>query len=723
MLLGFASGYKGYRVLNIETMEIKTVANLSKIDETIFPAKQAATLAFSAPFHVTDNLMDNIREDPQELTNNRKFSTIARSNQTYTDYPADSKHRQSPRLIDKKRAGASINDQAPAPKRQAAPSLPAIMLSHLIASNPFNDQGLIKLLQDTRSLAKDKSDREVDLEETYLLLADIAQSDSSYTPKNYKQAQLCPQADKWVASHKKEADSLIGKGTFEFTDSIPPGTKPLRTKAVYKIKEGRNETIYKTRITAIGTSQKYGIDYTETFAPTISWPAIRLMLSLFASRMMHIHHVDINTAFLNGELDEIIYIFTPDGVPTPNGERYARLLRALYGLKQAGRQWVLLLCEKLKGFKLIQETGHLCLFYKDTPEGPVYIFFYVDDIVVASESLKVVQDTKSYILSTFEGKDLGPITRIIGINVDYDQPKGLLSLQASHYIDASLARFALSELHPRSTPMDADYLAKLETPEFINSPAADVTMFLQLIGTLIYMSVTTRPDISTAVSILARHSQNPKLIHLQSVIRVFQYLIGTKDFALKLGTAPDQGLISFCDSDYANSPHVDQKKSRTGYCIFYKGGLITWYSKLQSITTDSTSYAEYIAFYDDTIGVEILRQTLAGINKAEEFPTLAFNDNFSAERILRKEQPSGNHRHFDYKYHYSKSRIGNSVLPIHITSASNISDHFTKPLSKNEFIKHRSSLSDPSSIDMADLIKQGLSFRKHITPEYLHLQE
>jgi hypothetical protein len=186
---------------------------------------------------------------------------------------------------------------------------------------------------------------------------------------------------------------------------------------------------------------------------------------------------------------------------------------------------------------------------------------------------------------------------------------------------------------------------------------------------------------------------------------------------------PNQGLISFCDSDFANSPHKDQKRSRTGYCIFYQGGLITWYSKLQTISTDSTSYAEYIAFYQNTIGVEINRQTLAGIERPETNPTLAFNDNFSAERILRKEQPAGNHRHFDYKYHYSKSRVGISILPLHIESSLNVSDHFTKPLSKNEFKKHVKSLLDPSTIDLNALVQQGLAFRKHMTSEYKHLQE
>jgi len=150
---------------------------------------------------------------------------------------------------------------------------------------------------------------------------------------------------------------------------------------------------------------------------------------------------------------------------------------------------------------------------------------------------------------------------------------------------------------------------------------------------------------------------------------------------------------------------------------------VNWYSKLQTITTDSTAYSEYLAIYENTKEVEVQRQILAGILLAEPFPTLVFNDNFAADRILRKEQPSGNHRHFDQKYHYSKTRIGVTILPMHVESKANVADHFTKPLSKNEFIKHVATLADPSTLDIQSLVNQGLTFRKYVPEEYKHLQQ
>ena len=250
-----------------------------------------------------------------------------------------------------------------------------------------------------------------------------------------------PEAPYWKEAINDEVESTLQNHTWELVD-LPPGSKPLGYKWIFKKKMKANGSIdkYKVRLVIKGYKQREGLDYFDTYSPVTRISSIRMLIAIAAIHNLEIHQMDVKTTFLNGDLDEEIYMEQPEGIIVPGQEKkVCRLVKSLYGLKQAPVQWH----EKIdsvmmtNGFK-INECDK-CVYVKNTEHGFVIICLYVDDILIMGSNNEVIKTTKEMFNNKFDMKDLGVVDVILGIKISKTS-NGLI-LSQSHYIEKILKKF------------------------------------------------------------------------------------------------------------------------------------------------------------------------------------------------------------------------------------------------------------------------------------------
>ena len=218
-------------------------------------------------------------------------------------------------------------------------------------------------------------------------------------PKSISEAYASSDAEYWKDAVRSEMDSIIANGTWEITDR-PFGCKPIGCKWIFKKKLRPDGTIekYKARLVAKGYTQKEGEDFFDTYSPVARLTTIRVLLSLAASYGFHVHQMDVKTAFLNGELDEEIYMEQPDGFVVPGQEgKVCKLMKSLYGLKQAPKQWHEKFEKTLTSAGFVVNEADKCVYYRFGGGEGVILCLYVDDILIFGTSIAVVKDLKSFL--------------------------------------------------------------------------------------------------------------------------------------------------------------------------------------------------------------------------------------------------------------------------------------------------------------------------------------
>ena len=239
-------------------------------------------------------------------------------------------------------------------------------------------------------------------------------------PQSFKEAMSSPEAPPyWKEAINNEVESILQNHTWELVD-LPLGSKPLGYKWIFKKKMKADGSIdkYKAKLVIKGYKQKEGLDYFDTYSPVTRISSIRMLVDIAAIHNLEIHQKDVKTAFLNGDLDEEIYMEQPEGFDVPGQEKkVCRLVKSLYGLKQAPMQWH----EKFdsvmmtNGFK-INECDK-CVYVKNTERGFVIIFLYVDDILIMGSNNEIIKTTKDMFNNKFDMKDLGVADVILEIKI------------------------------------------------------------------------------------------------------------------------------------------------------------------------------------------------------------------------------------------------------------------------------------------------------------------
>ena len=490
-------------------------------------------------------------------------------------------------------------------------------------------------------------------------------------PRSYKQAIKSDESPHWLKAMELELASHAENNTWTLAP-LPPGRKCVASKWVFthKYDAQGNVTKHKARLVAVGTTQKHGVDYTDTFSPVVRWETIRLLLSIALERQWVVDQLDVTTAFLYGTIDHEIYMKQPPGFVDHDHPNYVcKLNRSIYGLKQSPRIWNVRLSECVKQFGLIQSQLDPCIFYSQTDD--LLFVEFVDDILVTGTPERR-HALKNALAKEFKIKDEGPVSHFLNVNIARNGDH--LTLSQRSYITKILERFNMSECHTSPLPAnssDLDVNAKPLPPE---------KPYRQLIGALVYLAHTTRPDIAFVTGLLARQVQSPSLHHWKVATRVLRYLKGTLDLGITMHRSQTTTINAFVDSDYGGDKPT--RRSTTGYAVFCGDNLISWHSKLQPIVADSTMEAEYIALWSTIKEVRYIRNLLTEIGHAPTQPALVFEDN---QACLKLAEGTGTFhprsKHIDIRYHASREAVNSGIIKLnYIQSKQNIADLFTKIL-------------------------------------------
>ncbi|KAG8492422.1 hypothetical protein CXB51_009695 [Gossypium anomalum] len=393
----------------------------------------------------------------------------------------------------------------------------------------------------------------------------------------------------WKQAMDDEIAMIEKNKTWELVPR-PTNRKVIGVKWVYRAKQNADGSLnkLKARLVVKGFSQKYGLDYMETFAPVARLDTIRLLIALAAQKQWKIHQLDVKSAFLNGLLQEEIYIDQPQGFVVSGKEQMVyKLKKALYGLKQAPRAWYTKIDSYLLSLGFERSISEPTLYVKKKQaETQLIVFLYVDDLLVTGGDRNMLADFKAKMKDTFEMSDLGQMIYFLGMEVQ--QTHSGIFLGQKTFAAKILSKFSMENCKPTSTPMAVG--AKLSSQEgYEQVSEAD---YRSLVGFLLYLTAT-RPDIMYSVSVLSRFMHCCNKQHLQAAKRVLRYIKGTLSYGLKFSRNEDLKLIGYTDSDWTGSK--DDMKSTSGYAFTLGSAMFCWSSKKQSIVAQSTAEAEYVA--------------------------------------------------------------------------------------------------------------------------------
>ena len=501
-------------------------------------------------------------------------------------------------------------------------------------------------------------------------------------PKSFTEAVNSAEKEDWIMAMDNEMRSLKENETWELA-SLPPNRKALRCKWVFRLKpKTQNQPkTYKARLVVKGFEQQYGVDYLETFAPVVKLSSVRTLLALAVHENHYVHQMDVKTAFLNGDIEEEIYMTQPEGYEDksfPNAVCY--LKKSLYGLKQAPRNWYKKIDPVLQSVgvsRSVADNGIYCGVVNDVC---IRIALYVDDLIISCAEAALLQKVKKSLESHFKMKDLGAVSHCLGIEIDYSRDRGSMFLSQQRSISTVLSRFGMNNCKPVTTPMEAS----LKLPEAADCTGEALNVpYRSAVGSLMYIMLGTRPDLSYAVGRVSRYLEKPEKLHWAAVKRIFRYLKGTADVGLRFQREISPTLTGFSDADWANS--VD-RKSISGYAFLLGGSLISWASKKQATVALSSTEAETVATTEAAREAQWLIKLLKDLHKIQGGAIQIYVDNQPSMALLKREGHHGRTKHIDVKYLYVQELVEHKKVELEYCPTEEMAaDFLTKPLPR---LKH-----------------------------------
>ena len=505
-------------------------------------------------------------------------------------------------------------------------------------------------------------------------------------PQNFAEAMRSPESEQWLEAAQAEYKSLIDNDTWELV-TLPESRRAIDSKWVFKAKYDKDGIVdrFKGRLVARGFEQKAGIDYEETYAPVVKYPSLRALLSYAVSKDMVIHQMDVVTAFLNGHLEEEIFMKQPVGFIKSGQENLVcKLKKSLYGLKQAPRCWNAVLDKYLKSIRFLQSPADQCVYVRNDKDIQTIIAVYVDDLVVMSDDINDLQNVKRALAGRFQMKDLGDLSYCLGISVQRDGTT--MKLYQKNYVEQLLKTFGMDSCNPVTTPSAVD--VKLVKSD--GSRSVDPVKYQSIIGSLLYLAMATRPDIAHSVGVLSKFNSCPSETHLTAAKRVIRYLKGTADYGIVYGKSGSD-TIGYTDASWGDDN--DDRHSTTGVVFLSSGGPINWLSKRQTTVALSTAESEYIALFEGTKEAVWLRQLYNSIGQQSSTPLTIRVDNTSADAIANNSKSSKRVKHMDIKYHFVREAIADKAIATSYCSTEcMLADILTKSLPRPRFMTLRDML-------------------------------
>lgn len=487
----------------------------------------------------------------------------------------------------------------------------------------------------------------------------------------------------WRDACADEIESIVKNNTWDLVD-LPAGAKAIGLKWIFKVKRNSDGSInkYKSRLVAKGYIQRHGIDFEEVFAPVARIETVRFIIGFAASYGWEVHHLDVKTAFLHGELKEDVYVMQPEGFVVAGSEnKVYKLKKALYGLRQAPRAWNEKLnkaLEKLRFSKCVKEPS---LYHKKEEDDLLLVAVYVDDLLITGSSTTMISEFKKQMSTIFEMSDLGLLTYYLGIEVV--QNKDGITLTQTRYAKRILQETGMDDCNAVLTPMDAG-LVLSKAPE---EQSVDEKEFRRNIGCLRYL-LHTRPDLAFSVGLLSRYMHEPKVSHAAALKQILRYLKGTPSFGLTYKRADKMKLTGFSDSSH--NIDKDDGRSTTGHIFYLNQCPITWCSQKQETVALSSCEAEFMAATEaakQAIWLQELMEEITG--QACKKVTICIN-NKSAIALTKNPVFHGRSKHIHKRYHFIRECVENDQVEVqHVPGVEQKADMFTKALGKTKFHEMR----------------------------------
>jgi hypothetical protein len=388
-------------------------------------------------------------------------------------------------------------------------------------------------------------------------------------PDHYQEAINSNESTEWKKAMDEEMESIKKNNTWEVVER-PEGRRIVDCKWVYKVKLLADGSIqrYKARLVAKGFTQQPGFDYDETFSPVARYESFRLLLALTAHYGWKPRQCDVKSAFLNGDLDEEIYMHLPIGYREQG--MVAKLLKCLYGLKQSSRRWYAKLASSLLDKGYVPTNFDPAVFINHKTK--VILSVYVDDITFFGPDTQAIEHLMDQLKIEFEITDLGLATWILGLQISYTDQGIDISQQA--YINKILTKFQMNDSRPVATPLDPNItLGRLADQPTIE----EHSRYQSIIGSLMYAVIGSRPDLAQTTTLLSQFSSAPKKEHYDQANRTLRYLNGTKNWILHYPRSTNLSLEGYSDSSYASCP--DSRKSFSSYVFMVGNCAVSWKSK------------------------------------------------------------------------------------------------------------------------------------------------
>ena len=325
-------------------------------------------------------------------------------------------------------------------------------------------------------------------------------------PKDFQELENREDKNSWIQAMRREIESINKNNTWSQVVE-PKDAEIIDTKWVFAFKplEKIREDRYKARLVVRGFAQEKTFDYDEIYSPVARMSTLRTLLAIGNQNNFYFEQLDVKTAFLNGHLKENIYIYPPEGIKVQIGY-VLKLNRSLYGLKQASKCWNERINKFLLDLGFKRSENDFCLYLKGSSGRLLYLLLYVDDIVMASPELEIINKYKEKLMREYEMKDKGELKHFLGLEINYNKQNGILKISQERYILGILKRFNMENCQGVRTPIDPKLKLTLTNSEKNETDKP----IKELIGCIMYLMLGTRPDISYTVNYLSRYQDVAK---------------------------------------------------------------------------------------------------------------------------------------------------------------------------------------------------------------------
>ena len=535
-------------------------------------------------------------------------------------------------------------------------------------------------------------------------------------PTTYQDAWHHPDKEKrnkWREAIRLEFSQMIKNRVWsrKGCHALPSGRKGIGTKWVFKEKKNG---IYRARLVAKGYNQVAGVDFQYNFAPVTSEVTLRVLLVLWVKNNYFAEVADVQTAFLNGDLEEEIYLMKPEGLTKFMDEEneefegnYLKMERSIYGLVQAARQfWIKFTMVLKKDMNFLQHSNDSCLFKREDEDGTVIIILYVDDCFTVG-SKAAVKKALGEIEKHFSITRSEQVEDFIGCTIT--RKGNQVTLHQPDLIKKLLMKFEkeIKDLKPYDTPAAAGTRIVRNQEDGTLLSDEEQSKYRSGVGSLLYLLKHSRPEMSNSIRELSKAMDGANKAHQKALYRAIKYLEQTKDRQLIL--EPKEGsknweIRGYCDSDFAGDS--DSRKSVSGFVIFFCGVPISWKSKGQKSVALSSTEAEYMAVSEVAMEILYIAGILQFLGIKPSYPIEVQVDNIGAIYLSKTATTGSRTKHIDTRYHFVRDYIEDGILKVvFVRSAENIADIFTKNLNGEQFRKHEESLNVKGSIDGKTVLK------------------